>query len=132
MEPISIWVPLNLPSSFIESRSWRFFSRVPLGPLKIKNRWKNGLNSGRLRTFIILFDLTVTVVSASPFSFLHSIFYAYSSDSEVFRAHRNDRYGFLENDVASKWSWKLTTSIFFVGMMTTIILPGMEVEVGGG
>jgi hypothetical protein len=58
------------------------------------------------------------------------IFYAYSSDSEVFRAHRNDRYGFLEMDVASKWPQKLTTSIFFVGMMPTIILPRMEVEDG--
>jgi hypothetical protein len=86
----------------------------------------------------MLFDLSVSIASAWSFHFYtllninSTIFYAYSSDSEVFLAHRNDRYGLLEMDVASNWLWKLTIFIFFVGMMPTIILLGMEVEDGGG
>jgi hypothetical protein len=33
------------PSNFIESQFLRFFCRVPLGPLKIKNRSKDGLDA---------------------------------------------------------------------------------------
>ena len=91
-----------------------------------------------LRTFIMLFDLTVSIASASPFSFLDFIEYQFNyffmATVQIvsFRAHWNDRYRFLENNIASKWPWKLTTSIFFVGIMPTITLPGIETEDGGG
>jgi hypothetical protein len=59
-------------------------------------------------------------------------FYPHSSDSVVFRTHKNDRYGFLEIDTCRANSPENCKSIFFVGLMPKIIFPGKEVQDGGG
>jgi hypothetical protein len=61
-----------------------------------------------------------------------TIFYAYSSDS-IFPDPSNDCCGFREIEIYhpnSPENWQNPS--FYVGIMPTIIFPGMEVEDGGG
>ncbi len=59
-------------------------------------------------------------------------FYPHSSDSVVFRTHRNDHYGFLEIETCRANRPKNWKNPSFFGLMSTIIFTGKEVEDGGG
>jgi hypothetical protein len=64
---------------------------------------------------------------------IDSTIFMHTAQIAFFRTHRNDRCGFLEIEIYhpnSPENWQNPS--LYVGIMPTIIFPGLEVEDGGG
>ena len=70
---------------------------------------------------------------STPYRISIQLFFMLTDQIAFFRTHRNDRCGFPEIEIYhpnSPENWQNPS--FYVGIMPTIIFPGMELEDGGG